>query len=470
MAFDNERTKQLKVAVVGGGMCGLVAALGLRKAGIDVDLYESARRLLESKFGEIGAGVGLGPNAIRVLEQLELLDDVLARIAPEMPVPRPFRYLSGFEDHELIYDYPTNTEDKGLGIHRSAEVAYLCICERKLMFYTHRVTFLEALVHLVDSNKTHFNKRCIGLSIPSDSRVQINFADGTSAEADVALGADGIRSNVRSFVVAPAEQENSVNGNEIKATVMRAVFTNTYAYRGLVPTEELRKLGVKTDFTKRPICLTGSEKQHIITFPIKNGTVINVVAFTCERSYPWGAKPIPQDKPWVTPRTTSELLAEYAGFGRDALMLLSCIAKPSVWAVHAVDPPLEAYVRGRVAVLGDAAHGMLPHLGAGAGQALEDAFLLVKLLSHPKAHTDNVEVILKAYDTIRRPRGNMVLTTSTKVGDIYEGYGPSELSTGELTPEGLRADVEGIWDDIWHHDLEADIEAAIALLVDAGAF
>ncbi|THH10191.1 hypothetical protein EW145_g1489 [Phellinidium pouzarii] len=369
----------------------------------------------KSKFGEIGAGVGLGANAVRVLEELEILNDVLAKIKPEQPVLRPCRFISGLGEHEVIYDYPvTPGLDEGIGIHR--------------------VTFLEALVHLVDPNKTHFNKRCISLSTPSESCTQINFADGTSAEADVVLGADGIRSNVRSYVVGSATQDHHVNGNgNIPASPVRAVFTNTYAYRGLVPTEQLKSLGMKTDLSKTLHCIAGPGK-HIITFPIKDGTVINVVAFVCDRSHPWGTKPIPPGQPWVMPRTTSELLTEFAG----------------VWAVHAVDPPLETYIRGRVALLGDAAHGMLPHLGSGASQALEDSLMIA---------------ILKGYDTIRRPRGNMVLTKSTKMGNIYDGLGPHGL-----TPEGLEADVKGAWSEIWHHDLRADSDAAIRELEKAGVF
>ncbi|KAI5122975.1 hypothetical protein M0805_006854 [Coniferiporia weirii] len=418
-----ESHKRLKVAVVGGGMCGLVVAAGLQKAGVNFEIYESA-----SKFGEIGAGVGLGPNAIRVLQELQILDDVVARVKPEQPKPRSFRFLSGLGEHEVFYDYPVSPEDKGLGIHRAA--------------------FLDALVHLVDPAKTHFNKRCTSLKTSSESRVQINFADGTSAEADVVLGADGIRSSVRHFVLGPEGQG--------------AAFTNTYAYRGLVPNEKLKSLGVKTDLSKRPHCFTGTGK-HIITFPIKDGAVINVVAFACDRSYPWGARPLTPGQPWVTPRTTSELLAEYAGWGRDVLLLLGCIESPSVWAIHAVDPPLATYVRGRVALLGDAAHGMLPHLGAGAGQALEDALVLVRLLGHSKTTGDNVEAVLRKYDAMRRPRANATLSGSTKAGDIYEGFGPSGPSS-----EGMKADLKGLWEGVWHHDLQADVDAAIEELVAKG--
>lgn len=101
---------------------------------------------------------------------------------------------------------------------------------------------------------------------------------------------------------------------------------------------------------------------------------------------------MPPGEPWVTPRTRAELLSTYDGWGRDAILLLECLETPSAWSIHAVDPPLETYVRGRVALLGDAAHGMLPHLGAGAGQGIEDALALVRLLTHQETNAKNIEV------------------------------------------------------------------------------
>ena len=94
----------------------------------------------------------------------------------------------------------------------------------------------------------------------------------------------------------------------------------------------------------------------------------------------------------MTPKSTEELLETYEGFSEDVRLLLGCIASPSVWSIHAIDPPLESYVRGRVALLGDAAHAMLPYLGSGAGQALEDALVIVRLLAHPQTNAENVEV------------------------------------------------------------------------------
>lgn len=143
---------------------------------------------------------------------------------------------------------------------------------------------------------------------------------------------------------------------------------------------------------------------------------INVVAFSARYDIPIGAGNLPEGASWVEPSTRDELKKVYEGWGPDVSILLDCMPeKPSKWSIHVLYPPLESYTKGRVALLGDAvrhpssasrllgnglilyvlqAHGMLPHMGAGAGQGLEDAFMLSRLLSHPDTNAENIEVRL----------------------------------------------------------------------------
>ena len=119
-------------------------------------------------------------------------------------------------------------------------------------------------MNLLEPSRAHFNKRCTGVRELPDSQIQISFADGTTAEADILLGADGIRSNIRTFVVDAETSSGHANGdggasNEV-ADVVRTAFTNTLAYRGLVPTELAKERGVKIDLAKRPYCFVGSDK------------------------------------------------------------------------------------------------------------------------------------------------------------------------------------------------------------------
>ncbi|KIM88945.1 hypothetical protein PILCRDRAFT_245641 [Piloderma croceum F 1598] len=414
--------RDLKIAIIGGGMCGLACAVGLVRAGIPVEIFEAA-----PKFEEVGAGVGLGPNAIRALTALGVMDAVQARADQPKPTPRPYRVISGMPGHEHVYDFSISDEDCGLGIHRAA--------------------FLDALVELVDPNITHFNKRCTSIS-KSSTRSTVHFSDGSTHEADVIIGADGIRSAVRGSVVDDKH----------------LAFTNAVAYRGLVSAQTLKDAGFKTNASERPINFVGNDK-HVIAFPMRSGQTINIVAFARNRQIPMGFIEIPPGQSWVTPVSKQDLLDEFSGWGSDVMALLGCIQKPSKWSLHAVYPPLETYVSGNIALIGDSAHAMLPHLGAGVGEGFEDVLVLCRLLSEPQTNASNVASVLQAYDNVRRPRANMVQQASTIAGDIYEGYGKPGF-----TVEEMRERLSGIWDPIWHHDLEADIAKAVQSLKENGSF
>ncbi|KAG5730933.1 hypothetical protein E4T56_gene7112 [Termitomyces sp. T112] len=107
--------KDFRVAIVGGGMCGVLCAVGLRKAGVHVEIFEQA-----SSFGEVGAGVALGPNALFPLKELGVLDAVLSKSDEEKPTMRSFRYISATGAHDMIYDYPAAPSDIGMGVYRNA--------------------------------------------------------------------------------------------------------------------------------------------------------------------------------------------------------------------------------------------------------------------------------------------------------------------------------------------------------------
>ncbi|KAJ3503290.1 hypothetical protein NLJ89_g8499 [Agrocybe chaxingu] len=421
-------TKDFNVAIVGGGMCGLACAVALSRAGIDVHVFEAV-----SKFGEVGAAVGLGPNAIRALKGLSLFDFILKAANEPSENIRLLRYITGTGNHEHIHEKQNKGIDgvpdgkSGLGIYRPA--------------------FLAALEPLLDPCTTHFNKRCVSVSPTSSGRNALRFADETTFEADLVIGADGIRSTIRKAVVGEGDD--------------RLQWTSTYAYRGLVSMEDLDTAAMKVDIGASPLNWVGNGKAslhsvhvHLITLAIKNGTVLNVAAFI---STPQGVKLAPeQPQPWVEITPQQELLDGFQGWGDDALAVLKLMKAPSRWAIHTLYPPLKTFVSGKVVLVGDAAHSMVPHLAAGVGQGFEDVYALWRLLTHPLTTTGNLAKVLAVYDALRPSRANMILERSINAGNTWDGFGE-----GRYSKEEIAAKMPDLWGSVWSYDIVANLDAEI---------
>ncbi|KAG5342255.1 hypothetical protein C0989_004099 [Termitomyces sp. Mn162] len=297
-------------------------------------------------------------------------------------------------------------------------------------------------------------KRCISVSALSSGSHVLHFADGSTYEADLVIGADGIKSVIREFVTG-------------RPTSL--VYSNSVAYRSVVSPEALK--GVKTDMM-RPLCWIGKDK-HIISYPVQanqkvrsfyiseadsfNSGKMNLVFFSTDSSVPMGSVDVPL--PWAKPASQDELLHEFseAGWGEDTKLILKEMKDPSKWYLHLLHPSLTSYVRQRVVLVGDAAHAMLPHLGAGAGQGMEDVYALCSLLGDARAQKCHLDDALKAYDSIRVARANMVQTMSTIAGNIYEKRGP-----GGGTNAQLREQLKAIYHPVWHHDLKEEVKRAVA--------
>jgi len=414
-------TKDFTVAIVGGGMCGLACAIALTRSGIKVDVFEAA-----PKFEAVGAGVGLGPNAIRALQGLGILDAVLTKADEPRPTQRGFIFIAGKGNHELVHKYALNDNDLGLGIYRP--------------------DYLDALLPLIDPRITHFNMRCISVSHATSGKHILQFEDGTTHQADLIIGADGVKSITRNFVTGDHKAKH-------------LIFTNNVAYRGIIPVDKLKRAGVTINLTSRPLCWVGLDK-HIITFPIRGNHMLNVVAFATHQN---GEETAAKSGAWVEQSSNEALLKEYTGWGSQAITLLEHMENPSKWSIHALNPTLESYVRENVVLVGDAAHAMLPHLGAGVGQGFEDVYALWRLLSLPQTKLSNLGDVLRVYNKIRPPRANMVLRRSKRMGEIYERFGDEFY-----TVEDMQHHLPGMWEAVWHHDLEAEVEMAIKSMLNRG--
>ncbi|KAG6878845.1 hypothetical protein C0992_007240 [Termitomyces sp. T32_za158] len=271
-------------------------------------------------------------------------------------------------------------------------------------------------------------QRCVSVSTLSSGSHILHFANGNTYEADLVIGADGIKSVLREFV----------SGQPTSPT-----YSNSVAYRSVLSPEALKE--VKTDIT-RP---------HIITYPVQSNQKINVVVFSTDYTVPVGSMNIPL--PWAKPACQDELLQEYSGWGEDAKVILKGMENPSKWHLHFLDPPLSSYYKQRIVLVGDAAHAMLPHLGSGVGQGFEDVYTLCSLLEDPRARKCHLDNVLEAYDSVRVSRANMVQKMSSIKGNIVDGRGPGGGATLQIQ-EQLRE----IWDPIWHYDLKETVKRARA--------
>src|SRR5215470_11525344 len=334
---------QLEVAVVGGGIGGLFAANALVAHGIPVSVYEQAPAL-----GEIGAGVFLTPNSVRQLERVGLgpaVEKWGSRVGPES---RYFR-------HDGIPIAPVQVTDSS-GWNAT--------------FGMHRADLVELLADALPHDVVHTGHRCTGFE-QNGNRARVVFANNATVEADIVVGADGIHSELRPHVFPPS----------------RPVFSGSVAYRGVVAHEHIPHWP-----TNAWLMWLGKGK-HFLTFPVRAGKLINYVGF------------VPADQEmkesWSAPGDPDVLRCEFAGWDPRIESVLREVQMTFRWALYDREP-LPSWTRGRLTLLGDAAHPMLPHLGQGANQSIEDGMALAIILA--RADRASAPAALLAYERLRRER------------------------------------------------------------------
>ena len=329
--------------IVGGGIGGLFAAKALLAHGLEVAVYEQAPEL-----GEVGAGVYITPNSVRQMVRVGLGDAVETWGARVGAASHYFR-----ADGSPIAPVQV-TDSSGWSAN----------------FGMHRADFVDFLAASLPKGIVHTGHRCIGFEQVGD-KARVKFANGATAAADVVVGADGIHSELRPYVFPPSQP----------------VFSGSVAYRGTVPSDRV------PGFPNERWQMWLGQGKHFLVFPLRAGKLLNYVGF------------VPADKEmkesWSAPGDPDMLRAEFAGWDPRIEALLLKAEKTFRWALHDREP-MPTWTKGRLTLLGDAAHPMLPHLGQGANQAIEDGMALATILSRVgNAHAPEA---LIAYERLRRER------------------------------------------------------------------
>ncbi|RPD59761.1 FAD/NAD(P)-binding domain-containing protein [Lentinus tigrinus ALCF2SS1-6] len=423
---------KLRVAICGGGIGGLTLAVALsRYHDIQVDVYEAA-----GQFKEIGAGVMIWARTWEILSMLGMAED-FARIAHAPPDQAP----------GIGFDYRRSDHPQEGSRFYLFQVPYGCI-------RFHRAQFLDVLINHLPDGVAHFGKRLTTYTYSPSShgrdggQITLHFADDSTAECDLLVGCDGIKSTIRKQMLTDHVRKHG--GDPKLLNHIEPVWSGTTAYRGLIPVHRL----VKPDGRKHRTIDSPMMDKHVVSYSISAGSIVNVVTFASQPQL----YDTPYDGVWVTNCSPAEIQACYAGWEPEVDELLKCIEKPTKWAIHELKP-LPFYFTGRVVLLGDAAHAMTPHQGAGAGQAIEDAFILAEVLGHRQTTLSTLSRALTAYERVRLPMANHVLKGSRQSGNMYEFNGPL---ADNLVPLGPL--IGSQWDWLWDSTPQTERDRALGML------
>ena len=395
-------TQTVPVLVIGGGIGGLAAARALSLRGRRVHVIEQA-----AQFSEIGAGLQLAPNALRSLDRLQ----VLGEVSQDAVFPRQLLMMDALSGERITavalgeafrsrYGYPYAV------MHRSDLHAHLLRACRESPLVT-----LE-------------NNRSVVAIEEEDGFARARCADGTVYETELLIGADGLHSRVRRAL-----------GDEAPPVCEEYV-----AFRGTVPTERVTEAAG----TDSMVGWVGPE-MHLVQYPVRRGELFNQVAVFRSPSY------TPDNDAWGT---VEELEAKFAPMHRLVRGALETIGRDRRWTMYD-RPPLDEWVRGRVVLLGDAAHPMLQYLAQGACQALGDAVCIAEMLDR----YNDMDTGLQAYQTARRSHTARVQLTARFFGDLAHAQGTAALFRNAAIRQRDETDYR-YFDWLYGHDpLASDPEA-----------
>lgn len=393
---EQQRTR---IAIIGAGIAGLTLAIALNEFDKErryvIDIYETAPEL-----SEIGAGIMMYPKTLHVMEEIGA-SETLIPCFDHLPdnVPRVV-FEARKADHKphgkKIIDVKYN--GGSLPLHRAD-------LQRTLVTHLpHPDSPTPCTLHL--------SWRLIDFTQDSESGpVTLHFATGVAKTCDILIGADGIKSTIRKLFLSRINPEKYER-------CMEPLWSGTYAYRGLVSMEDLAEVYPGHRLLDLTSSLYISKNKYSVVYPVSGGRGVNVVATTFDKS----KENTVLEGPWQVQATEEEFAEAFSGWEDEFQALIKCTKKPMKWALHNLEC-FDIFAKNRVFLIGDAAHAMVPHLGAGAGTGIDDSYILAALLTNSSIHTSpsekDIENIVDVYNSIRVPRGTGMLKASIEQGHLY---------------------------------------------------
>lgn len=359
--------RDCRILIVGAGIGGLTAALALKKRGLDdVVVLEQAQQLTE-----VGAGVQIGPNASRVLNRLGLGDDM------ERVAVRPGALQSrNFRTAQIIRDFPLG--DTALERYGAP------------YYHIHRADLQMALLREFGDRNIALHARCVDLA-QDDRGVVVRTADGREFRSQVVIGADGVHSTARSLLF----------GNE------KPRFSGLAAWRGLAPLERLKDFALEKNVNS-----FWGPHRHFVSYYVSQGRLVNWVGVV-----PAGEWRL---ESWSAKGTREEALEDFAGWHPLVRQMIEATDEPFKWALYDRDP-MPSWTKGRVTLLGDAAHPMLPFMSQGAAQSIEDGYVIAACLARPGGLSPEG---LRNYESLRLERTRWVQLGSRQNGQMFHLASP----------------------------------------------
>ena len=334
-----------QVAVVGGGIGGLGAALSLLRAGLDVHVYEQAHALRE-----VGAGIQVSPNASRVLHGLGLADKLA-----ELGVRPGAHHQRRWDDGRTLLKTPL-----GDAVIEAFGFPH---------YQSHRADVLSMLIAAFPAERLHIGHRLVAFTDRGDC-VNAEFENGKRITTDALIGADGIHSTVRELLFGPANPH----------------FTGCVAYRGLIPVERIKHLNVEVNAQ-----IWMGPGKHVVVYYVAAKRLLNFVGIVEQNTW--------TGESWTDRGDVKDLRAALADWDPNLRAIIETIDETFIWGLFD-RMPLPRWSVGRVTLLGDAAHPMLPFMAQGAAQALEDGVSLTMCLSK----IGDIAAAFARYEKLRLPR------------------------------------------------------------------